>query len=228
MMTAAWTVRTYSFCSPTGVRCTFRSAVLLRAAGRSAEEHYEEQFSIGLKSDGSVVAWGDARWWTIPEPNGGFVEVAASYSHALGLKADGSIVAWGADWSGQTNVPSPNEGFVAIAAGEYHSLGLKSNGSIVAWGYNRQGQTDVPEPNNNFVAVFAGSSGSPASFAIRAALPTPLPGDLDGDGVVGVADLLTLLGAWGPCADPQNCPADLDGDGVVGVADLLILLANWG
>ncbi len=51
-------------------------------------------------------------------------------------------------------------------------------------------------------------------------------GDLDGDGVVGILDLLALLSAWGPCAG--ECPADLDGDGAVGVLDLLTLLANWG
>ena len=53
-------------------------------------------------------------------------------------------------------------------------------------------------------------------------------GDLDGDGNVGVIDLLILLGNWGPCADCNDCPADLDGDCSVGVADLLILLGNWG
>jgi hypothetical protein len=51
------------------------------------------------------------------------------------------------------------------------------------------------------------------------------PGDLDGDGIVGVADFLALLAAWGP--NPGN-PADLNGDGVVGVHDFLALLAAWG
>ncbi len=56
-----------------------------------------------------------------------------------------------------------------------------------------------------------------------------IPGDLDGDGAVGVADLVILLGAWGPCrAHPDACPADLDLDDIVGITDLLILLANWG
>ncbi len=54
------------------------------------------------------------------------------------------------------------------------------------------------------------------------------PGDIDGDGVVGVLDLLILLGAWGPCKSCEDCPADLDGDCNVGVKDLLILLGNWG
>jgi hypothetical protein len=54
-------------------------------------------------------------------------------------------------------------------------------------------------------------------------------GDLDGDGVVNVADFLLLLAAWGPCPDPPDpCPADLDGDGIVGVNDFLVLLGNWG
>lgn len=53
-------------------------------------------------------------------------------------------------------------------------------------------------------------------------------GDLNGDGSVGVSDLLILLANWGPCADCAACPADLNDDCSVGVADLLILLANWG
>ncbi|MEE8155108.1 MAG: PQQ-binding-like beta-propeller repeat protein [Phycisphaerales bacterium] len=57
----------------------------------------------------------------------------------------------------------------------------------------------------------------------------PTPGDLNGDGVVGAADLLILLASWGTCPDlPETCPADLDLNGSVGAADLLILLNNWG
>ncbi len=58
--------------------------------------------------------------------------------------------------------------------------------------------------------------------------PPPIPGDLDGDGSVGVTDLLILLASWGPCPDCKDCPADIDGSCTVGVPDLLILLANWG
>lgn len=52
--------------------------------------------------------------------------------------------------------------------------------------------------------------------------------DLNGDGVVGVSDLLILLGSWGPCTDCDDCVADIDGDCSVGMTDLLILLNNWG
>lgn len=53
-------------------------------------------------------------------------------------------------------------------------------------------------------------------------------GDLNGDGVVNVSDLLILFGAWGDCPEAGECPADLNGDGFVNVSDLLILFANWG
>jgi hypothetical protein len=49
-------------------------------------------------------------------------------------------------------------------------------------------------------------------------------GDLDGDGLVGAADLAIALGAWGSA----GAPADLDLDGTVGAADLAIMLGNWG
>ncbi|MHC4220075.1 MAG: hypothetical protein ACYSU7_16645, partial [Planctomycetota bacterium] len=57
---------------------------------------------------------------------------------------------------------------------------------------------------------------------------TGVPGDVDGDGTVGIMDFLGLLAAWGPCPDPPaSCPADLTGDGIVGLDDLETLLKNW-
>jgi hypothetical protein len=54
--------------------------------------------------------------------------------------------------------------------------------------------------------------------------------DITGDGVVGTADLLAVIAAWGPCT---GCPEDIavgscGGDGTVGTADLLSVIANWG
>jgi alpha-tubulin suppressor-like RCC1 family protein len=117
--------------------------------------------SLGLKSDGSIVAWGhypygDNGQCNVPAPNSDFVAVSAGGYHSLGLKSDGSVVAWGFNAYGQCNVPTPNSGFIAIAAGGYHSLGLKSDGSVVAWGYNLKGQLSIPGPNSDFVAVSGG------------------------------------------------------------------------
>ena len=58
----------------------------------------------------------------------------------------------------------------------------------------------------------------------------PLPpvvclADTNGDSMVNVTDLLTLLGGWGPNV---GHPADFNDDGNVNVTDLLTLLAAWG
>jgi len=55
-------------------------------------------------------------------------------------------------------------------------------------------------------------------------LAVPVLPDLNGDGTVAFADLLMLLGSWGPCL---GCAGDFDGDGAVGFTDLLRLLAEW-
>ncbi|MGA1707571.1 MAG: dockerin type I domain-containing protein [Phycisphaerales bacterium] len=55
----------------------------------------------------------------------------------------------------------------------------------------------------------------------------PIPGDLNGDGVVNGADLAIMLGCWGPVTSPACAAADIDDDGVVTGADLATLLGNW-
>lgn len=62
--------------------------------------------------------------------------------------------------------------------------------------------------------------------AMTIACSGPCTGDINGDGSVGITDLLLLLAAWGPHSTPH--PADLDGDFIVGIVDLLLLLGNWG
>jgi len=53
----------------------------------------------------------------------------------------------------------------------------------------------------------------------------PIPGDVNGDGVVNVTDLLIMISDWGPCA---GCPTDVNNDGYVNVTDILIAISNWG
>jgi hypothetical protein len=73
--------------------------------------------------------------------------------------------------------------------------------------------------------AFTDSATCPAPYTATVTEPGACPADLNGDGTVGIADLLALLAAWG--TDPGG-PPDLNGDGTVGIADLLILLAGWG
>ena len=109
----------------------------------------------------------------------------------------------------------------------------------------------------NWINLIPGAEAGPGSFGLVASFPAdlpdcdadgipdvvevqwldtdpcdttePCPGDLNGDGTVGGAD----IGAWlvyaGDVCDPgEPCPGDLDGDGEITGGDLGVLLVNWG
>ncbi|MHC5115057.1 MAG: vanadium-dependent haloperoxidase [Planctomycetota bacterium] len=52
------------------------------------------------------------------------------------------------------------------------------------------------------------------------------PSDLSQNRSVDFADILSIIGAWGPCSG--TCPQDLNGDGEVGFGDILEVIGNWG
>lgn len=52
------------------------------------------------------------------------------------------------------------------------------------------------------------------------------PSDIDGDGEVGMAEILEVILSWGDCK--AGCPGDLNADGMVGHADVLAILRDWG
>ncbi|MHC4082743.1 MAG: FG-GAP-like repeat-containing protein [Planctomycetota bacterium] len=68
---------------------------------------------------------------------------------------------------------------------------------------------------------------TPAPFTIVGS--DPVPGDIDGDGTVGILDFLELLAEWDACPPPcpPSCPADLNGDCLVNIIDFLLLLGFW-
>ncbi|MEZ5414237.1 MAG: immunoglobulin domain-containing protein [Opitutaceae bacterium] len=114
--------------------------------------------SLFLKSDHSVVGWGDNPHGQISIPTGlgNVVAVAAGGRHSLALKEDGTVMAWGYSNGGVIAVPDGLSHVTAIAAGGDFSLALKEDGTVVAWGRNDNGQATVPANLHQVVAIAAG------------------------------------------------------------------------
>ena len=110
--------------------------------------------TVGLKSDGTVVAVGNNEYgqrdvldWT------DIVAVSAGNFHTVGLKSDGTVVAVGDNQYGQCNV-SKWQNIVAVYTGYSRTVGIKSDGTVVAVGDNQYGQCDVSDWTD-IVAVYA-------------------------------------------------------------------------
>ena len=121
-------------------------------------------FSIALKTDGTLWAWGFNRNGQlgdgttenklIPTQIGSdtnWAEISAGGNYVLSLKTDGTLWAWGANsfcilGDGTTEdklAPvqiSTDTDWTQISASTSHSLALKSNRTLWAWGYNHHGQ----------------------------------------------------------------------------------------
>ena len=123
--------------------------------------------TLGLRRDGSVVAWGDnatgvlgdGTLETRREPVAvrhltEVVQVAAGDEFSLALKRDGTVWAWGDNDHGTLGDPAlprtdevkePRQvsglgDIVAVAAGAHHALALKRDGTVWAWGANHHGE----------------------------------------------------------------------------------------
>jgi hypothetical protein len=103
------------------------------------------------------------------------------------------------------------------------------NSNALRWGtlYNFRFDAAAP-PACTSAVLDLFLAGSPGSLGI----PTVGPrrsGDADGNGIVGIDDLLQVVNEWGRCR-PGCCSADLapaGGNSLVDIDDLLSVINNW-
>lgn len=103
------------------------------------------------------------------------------------------------------STPSSKSKIVSSATGD---------GVLLAWQDNRSGQNDIYAQRLNS----DGTLGNAANCL----------GDVNGDEVVGVTDILDVIAMWGDCPKGGSCDADVNSDGVVNVSDILIVIGEWG
>ena len=181
--------------------------------------------SLALKSDGTVVAWGELGY--PPTGLSGVTAIAAGDTHNLALKSDGTVVAWGNNSRGQTSIPAGLSGVTAIATGTSHSLALKSDGTVVAWGDNNSGQAAIPTGLSGVTAIAAGgnyslalkSDGTVTAWGSNDGGQTAIPAGLSGITAIAAGDQHCLalksdgtVVAWGANHSGQTkVPAGLSG-----------------
>ncbi|AZA77199.1 T9SS C-terminal target domain-containing protein [Chryseobacterium sp. G0186] len=120
--------------------------------------------SIGLKTDGTLWAWGrndtgqlgDGTTNSKDTPvqigtSNNWSKIIAGDSFSAGLKTDGTLWAWGSNLDGQLGdgttinrmIPAQigtATDWVSIASGDDYILAIKSNGTLWGWGRNDWGQ----------------------------------------------------------------------------------------
>lgn len=190
-----------------------------------------DQHALALKSDGTVVAWGNNNFGQITVPPGltDVVAIAAGGHVSGAVRRDGTVVVWGDGTGGVTSPPAGLSGVRQLAIGGgsngrfYHALALRSDGSVVAWGSNASGQSTVPADLGRVAAIAASdrlsvallADGSVRRWGVTFAGALPFPAGLNGISAIatsgGAGHALALrtdgtVVGWGVNSSGQATP----------------------
>lgn len=232
---------------PAGLTCDCAATVSMVAtlsAGQTATtplpNHTGELATVGITmvfdNSSSTGTWPADQILRIDAPNGNCFEVGG-YDDNLGCS---NVTTFPPEWA--TNVPGT---FVATLAISGDLSGDGEWAFTLANGWTGSGPVnlnvtltptflceipaDVPGCTDSVACNFnAEATSDDGSCEYLSCIPS-CPGDLDGDGLIAVSDVLVLLGDFG-CITPAepDCLGDADNDGTTNVNDLLVILSSFG
>lgn len=140
-------------------------------------------FSLGIKTDGTLWAWGlnangqlglgeTTMTVSTPAQVGGehdWTAVAAGWSHAAAIRGDRTLWTWGFNGNGQLGLgdtqtryrPTPVIGDVSawadVSCGTAFTVAVTSRGGLCAWGYNGDGQLGLGDTAQRSVPTRVGT-----------------------------------------------------------------------
>ena len=131
-------------------------------------------FTVAIKQDGSLHAWGinaygqlgtgNTTQYSSPQPVAGvgadkdWTALSAGTYHTLAIKGDGSLYAWGRNNNGQLGDGTTTDRYTPVKIGTgwamaettTASVAIKTDGSLWAWGANGEGQLGDSTTINRF------------------------------------------------------------------------------
>ncbi len=122
-----------------------------------------DNFAVGLKSDGTLVATGDVshgegdvyNWRNV-------AQVDCGYQHTVAVTADGSVYYAGVNLHGRASCENWSN-VMRVLAGSDHLAAILSDGSVVAAGYAADGRLDT----GSFSDIVTGDVGGGSTFCVR-------------------------------------------------------------
>jgi alpha-tubulin suppressor-like RCC1 family protein len=118
-----------------------------------------EQFSLALKRDGSLVAWGANH---VPPGMSNITAVAASGIYSLALTRPGKVIGWGSQPWASISVPESATNALAIAVGGGGNLvrqeALRRDGTVMIWGTGIESVQPAPAGLTDATAIAAGGA----------------------------------------------------------------------
>jgi predicted alpha-1,2-mannosidase len=200
---------------PLASEAVFPLKLIQRNAISAGDDH-----SLGILSDGSIIAWGYAYHGRSTPPQGvhDAVGVIAGSKFSLALRSNGTVVAWGENANGRATPPENLHDVIAIAAGPNHALALRANGTVVGWGDDSDDKTTPPDGLDHVVAIAAAATYSVAlkddgSVTQWGKVASPVPENLDHVVAIAAGKNFTLalrsngtVVGWGDSFYSQSTP----------------------